>query len=242
MIRALTDFASLGAEAVNWSGGGEPTVHPSFPEFVAHAASVGLKQGIFTNAYREVPHQDLFSWIRVSWTERGLGPVKRPHVPFGMRLNHTREYTKADLIDFCTKSKEFGASYFQITPALELSHLDQPALDVPYFLKEYEDDRFSVHINEYKYKDATKPRGYSDCYGYHLCPSIDWHGHITVCLYMTLDKEFELGDLNKESLLDIWPRIIAKAPVVAKCQNCCKNNSINKAMITAKNVSETSFL
>jgi cyclic pyranopterin phosphate synthase len=242
MLNTIKDLAHLGVKAINWSGGGEPTIHPAFKDFVYLASELGIKQGLFTNGYVVIPQQQKFSWIRISFTERGLKPVKKPDVPFGMRLNHTKEYTEKEVRTFCEDAKNFGAKYFQITPALETSYKDQPNIEAPMYLKEYEDNNFKVHVTNYKYNESIKPKEYPDCYGYLFCPSIDWHGKITVCLYLTLDERYILGDLNKESLLSIWPKVVAKVPVIEKCQNCCKNHEINKVLYKVQNINMESFL
>lgn len=46
--RALGEMASAGVQAVVWSGGGEPTLHPRFAAIVAHAHAQGLQQGVYT--------------------------------------------------------------------------------------------------------------------------------------------------------------------------------------------------
>jgi MoaA/NifB/PqqE/SkfB family radical SAM enzyme len=48
VTRALSEMAAAGVQGVVWSGGGEPTTHPAWPEIVAHAASCGLQQGMYT--------------------------------------------------------------------------------------------------------------------------------------------------------------------------------------------------
>lgn len=242
LLRAIDDLAQLGLGAINWSGGGEPTLHPNFEEFIFHAAKQGLKQGLFTNGYNIVPYQELFSWIRVSLTDKGFARIKKPRVPFGICLNHIETYTKQDLINFCLEAKKFGARYFQARPALMGAYDKQPLLETPEFLQQYSDNNFDVYVTDYKYKEAIRPKDYSECYGYHFCPSIDWNGKLSVCLYLTLNSKYVLGDLNKESLLKIWPNIAKSAIVTPSCQNCCKNHEINKLLYKTKNIHLEEFL
>ena len=242
LLRTLSDFSKLGLEAVNWSGGGEPTLHPNFSEFVLEANRLGFKQGLFTNGYQEIPHQDKFSWIRVSLTNQGFDPIIKPTVKFGICLNHILSYTEDSLNSICKQAKDFGASYFQVRPALMGGHKKQPILTPPLFLKKNDTRNFKVYVTEYKYDQAIKPKTYKDCYGYHFCPSVDWHGKLSVCLYLTLEQSYILGDLNKESLLDLWTKLPKKANVISNCQNCCKNHEINKILFSTKNIKSESFL
>lgn len=242
MINALSDMARIGVKAVNWTGGGEPTLHPDFGDFVYHAAMQGLKQGLFTNGYRKIPNQKCFEWIRISLTDKGFKAIKKPGVPFGICLNHTAEHTKRNITDLCIRAKDFGARYFQIRPALVGDHDKQPYLFDPAYLKEYEEDNFKVHITHYKYEEAIKPKTYPTCYGYHLCPSIDWTGKVSVCLYLSHDPKYILGDLNRKSFKSIWPSIIKSVRVSDKCQNCCKNHEINKALYAARHIQSVDFL
>ncbi|WP_131765624.1 radical SAM protein [Candidatus Protofrankia californiensis] len=60
-IRLIEDAAEHGIEMVQFIGG-EPTVHPAFPDLVTHALAVGLRVEMFTNLYRVTPTLwDLFS-------------------------------------------------------------------------------------------------------------------------------------------------------------------------------------
>jgi len=75
----IEELAGMGVNSISWTGGGEPTTHPSFWKFVDWASNAGLKQGLFTNGLN--PHNPntnqinydstAFDWIRVSKTNRG---------------------------------------------------------------------------------------------------------------------------------------------------------------------------
>lgn len=242
MISAIHDMARLGVKAINWTGGGEPILHPDFEKFVYYTSECGLKQGLFTNGYKVIPFQEKFEWIRISLTDKGFSKIKRPKVPFGICVNQTKNHSKKDLKKLCFQARNFGARYFQIRPALVGNYKNQPLLSVPLYLKEHRKKNFEVYITGYKYEDAVKPKNYRYCYGYHFCPSIDWNGKVNVCLYLASRKKYALGDLNKERLLKIWPNIIKQTKVTDECQNCCKNNEINKILYAAKNVKSVDFI
>lgn len=242
MKQAIMDLSLVGVKAINWTGGGEPTLHPQFNEFVKLTQQLHLKQGLFTNAYQEIPNQEAFSWIRVSLTDEGFKRIVKPKVPFGVCVNQTKNQLMEELADLCISAQSFGASYFQIRPALLGSYEKQPNLMVPYFLEGNTDENFKVYVTDYKYEGATKPFSYSECYGYHFCPSIDWNGNVSSCLYLTQDPEFQFGNLKEKSFLEIWPKIPSSISVSTKCQNCCKNNQVNKILFKSKQMEHIEFL
>lgn len=242
MLQALRDIQSLGVKAINWSGGGEPTLHPDFDKFVALADNLGLKQGLFTNAFQQIPLQDSFSWIRISLTDSGFKNINVPIVAFGVCLNQTRDHLFDDIALLVEEARDLGARYFQVRPALEHNYKDQPRLPVFSGLTKLNTDRFEVIISDYKYSESIRAKHYPDCYGYHFCPSIDWNGKLCACLYMSDCDHYVFGDINKTRLTELWGTIPAKLEVISWCQNCCKNHEINKLLYAAKNVDAESFL
>lgn len=48
VTRALGELAAAGVQGIVWSGGGEPTTHPSWTAIVERAAALGLQQGMYT--------------------------------------------------------------------------------------------------------------------------------------------------------------------------------------------------
>ncbi len=242
MLRVIKELAIAGIRAINWTGGGEPTLHPDLGTFIQYAHRKGIKQGIFTNAFKEIPEQDKLEWVRISLTDRGYSVINKPNISFGICINQTEKYTPEDLRFMCLEAKKFGAIYFQIRPALIGSWNIQPYLEEPEYLKEYSSIDFNVYTTTYKYKEATRKRDYGLCYGYHFCPSVDWKGMLGVCLYMMHDKRFILGDLNKNHFLEIWQGIPGHIKVLPECQNCCKNHEINRLLFAAKNIRQIDFL
>jgi len=242
MLDTISGLMLSGIRAINWTGGGEPTLHPDLKKFIGHASECGLKQGIFTNGYKIIPFQEKFEWIRISLTDKGFKKIKKPKVPFGICANHTKESHLLILDKLCREAKAFGASYFQVRPALVGSHKKQPQLLIPYHLKKYETKKFKVYITEYKYKESIVAKDYKHCYGYHFCLSIDWNGKVGTCLYMTDNPKFILGDLNKESFINIWEKVPKKVVVTKTCQNCCKNNQINIILSQIRKIKHIDFI
>lgn len=66
----LADFVSMGVKAVQFTGGGEPTVHPQHIELFSYAQELGLETALVTNgSILRVGWQPIYTkmkWIRVS--------------------------------------------------------------------------------------------------------------------------------------------------------------------------------
>lgn len=242
MLKTIDALADAGVRAINWTGGGEPTLHPDFDKFVRLVAEKKIRQGLFTNGYREIPEQDKFDWIRISLTDKGFEAIKKPAVAFGVCVNQVESQTAEELTKLCRGARDLGAKYFQIRPALLGSHEIQPKLASPQYLKKYETDNFKVYTTPYKYEEAIKPKKYDKCYGYNFCPSINWKGHLGVCLYMMANPQFIFGNLNQEDFAALWEKIPEHIKIMPDCQNCCKNHEINKLLFEAKNVEQIDFI
>ena len=69
-IEILNDAATLGIDAIQFTGGGEPTVHPNHMALFGRAVALGMKAALVTNGTKleEDYHDALqyFSWIRIS--------------------------------------------------------------------------------------------------------------------------------------------------------------------------------
>ena len=242
MTDTLFELGNMGVKAINWTGGGEPTLHDQFKEFVVLANNLGIRQGLFTNGYQEIDMPYLFDWIRISVTPSNLCGVKFPKAKFGVCLNQTLNMKFEYMESMCKKAREAGAIYFQVRPALMGDHKSQPIMYMPHELQKYATKKFKVIFTQYKYREAQKPHGYSKCYGYNIVPSIDWRGRVTACLYRTGEPDYTFGDLNLDTFENIWTGKSNHVSVDHSCQNCCKNHEINKALHVALHVEQVDFL
>lgn len=70
LLKAIDAFIACGIKTIEFSGGGEPTLHLRFPEIVRFAKARGLRLGLITNGIKlkDLPESDLalFNWIRIS--------------------------------------------------------------------------------------------------------------------------------------------------------------------------------
>jgi len=67
-IEILNDCADVGVKAIQFTGGGEPTVHPEHIDIFRHAKWLGLKTGLVTNGLvmRDVEVLANMDWVRIS--------------------------------------------------------------------------------------------------------------------------------------------------------------------------------
>lgn len=69
VMRVLGDCAAMGTKAVEFTGGGEPTVHPDLAKFIEYAHSLSLDTALITNGLRLKPLIPLVvnsKWVRIS--------------------------------------------------------------------------------------------------------------------------------------------------------------------------------
>jgi len=72
LMKLCEDFVDMGVRAVNWTGGGEPTLNRHLKEAIAYCGENGIKQGMFTNGTL-FDRWDMFetlvdhmTWVRIS--------------------------------------------------------------------------------------------------------------------------------------------------------------------------------
>lgn len=72
LMKLCEDFVDMNVRAVNWTGGGEPTLNKHLKEAIAYCGSHGIKMGMFTNGTL-FDKWDMFetlvdnmTWIRIS--------------------------------------------------------------------------------------------------------------------------------------------------------------------------------
>ena len=67
-IEILNDCADVGVKAIQFTGGGEPTVHPDHIDIFKHAKWLGLKTGLVTNGLvmRDFETLANMDWVRIS--------------------------------------------------------------------------------------------------------------------------------------------------------------------------------
>jgi sulfatase maturation enzyme AslB (radical SAM superfamily) len=112
----------------------------------------------------------------------------------------TSKNTRGDMLGFTKLCKNLGVDYVQFRPW----HWD--FTDVTKELERCEEestDGFQVLKSGNKYTHLGEQRPYSECYGHHFGGVINIHKLYLCCHFRGMPK-YELGDLRKDSLEDIW--------------------------------------
>lgn len=236
----IKDLAALGVKALTWTGGGEPTLHPDFPEMVKLTHSLGMKQGLFTNALAK-PEYDplLFEWIRVSntdkeWPVKHLEYLRGETKVLGMAYNYAGNDEEVE--ESVKVGKEVKVDYVQIRQALNLRGLvtNRPPPDLKDPI---------MFITYYKFDDSSNPHGYTKCYGYNFVPFVWYNGNVDVCGYMNkCGAPYTLGNLHQKPFKQIFDEAPRHVPVVGMCQVACKNHEINKMINQSLELKDKEFV
>jgi MoaA/NifB/PqqE/SkfB family radical SAM enzyme len=238
-IRLVEDLAAMGTKAINWTGGGEPTLHPNFAGIVKRTAWLNVRQGLFTNALAPIEYEPgAFDWIRVSKTNHPL-PIEhikeiRDHChSVGICINYTGN--DREVREVCDIAHDLHLDYVQTRPALRL-YGEHTSIEPPHVTD-------SLLLNTaYKFDEAKKDRIYDQCEGYHFVPFI-WHdGTVSACGYMNHDSRYVLGNLKDSSIAAILNAAPRSLPVDKTCQICCKNHEINIAIHQARRLQDIDFI
>lgn len=241
--QALNDLKQMGVSAVTWTGGGDPSTYPHIDRAIQTARSCGLKQGMFTNGYKQIADPSALDWIRVTVTERF---IVTKHVATyaaatkcGVNFNLTVE-NEPHLRPMALAARAAGVRYFQVRPALADRWDLQTEVTIPVHLRELETETFKIVLTSYKFADYGQPHGYPKCHGHRLVPFI-WHnGDVAVCAYHFGKAEYTFGNLNQGTFPEIWTgpqrrQMLSKGiDVIPECQHCCKNHEINKVMASLR--------
>lgn len=243
LMRTIDDLAIIGVPAMTWTGGGDPCVYSAIDDAIDRAHAFGIKQGMFTNAYKRIRCPEKLEWIRITVTEKftitkhvaEYAKATKVGVNFNLcKENNTR------LHDMVKAARDAGVAYFQVRPALADRWDLQKPVDTPKWLENFQTDTFRIVMTPYKFEDHARPHGYPVCHGHRFVPTI-WHnGDVAVCSYHFGREEFNFGNLNANTFSEIWlgerrrKMLESGVAVIPACQHCCKHNEINKSLAMIK--------
>jgi radical SAM protein with 4Fe4S-binding SPASM domain len=224
-------FKEMGGEAITFSGGGEPTLYPSFPEATISAKDSGLHLGLMTNGVFRKEYipiiGNLFDWVRVSvdtlnpekyssW--KGFDRVKRVKeniellvtfpVRVGVNCNVGDDLSVEDAKELVEWVGTGSADYLQFRPVLPRYFMEEiPSINekVWEYLDSVKDLSF-LNLSGDKRRDVSEknPFNFRSCEGHFFEPILDATGEIKVCMYHPRDTRFSFGSIYEKSLREIW--------------------------------------
>jgi MoaA/NifB/PqqE/SkfB family radical SAM enzyme len=224
---ALNILGKYGTKAVEFSGGGEPTLWGQFNEGVQHAYNLGMKVSLITNGLtlQDIPKNviDKFSWIRVS-----LQSLRHAE---GLNFKNVSTKISCSFIipDYISiPSIKYLYDFAVNNNIIIRVATKKPCSESLEVAVEKEISKYPSHIF-FSSKTSGKPSG---CYMAWVRAAIDWRGNFLPCPAIHLNEKDE-GKIPENFPLchirDIESWVISTVPhdLGYRCElcNCGKDNN-----------------
>ncbi len=254
----LDDCAEMGVKAIEFTGGGEPTVHKDWVEIIGHAQNLGLQTGLITNGVRLKPDPILekLTWLRVSldagtaetyekirdskaWNQvmknlEMIGKLKGPLVGVGFVI--TRENWD-ELYDACALAYMYAISYVRVSAMFSEAGADYYEGFITKINQErelaktLEDEKFRIidfFDNRIDDLKQAKP-DYNFCGYQQFVSYIGGDQKVYTCCTNAYTPHGEIGDLKNQRFKD-WLLKTRRYDFDAKTCHHCQYNAINKTV------------
>lgn len=257
VLKLLEDLQAMGVNSVEFTGGGEPTIHPDFARIVMDARSKGFGIGVITNAMKlsdeALDALNGISWVRVSIDAakaetyskvRGIGKAAFNHVlsnlskiksqVLSVSFVVTKEnYLEIEQFDKLIRDK---VSYIRYADrwGVEKGYYSVPMLSkIRAQLKPEAWDSFWERFQQ----QFAKPR-YSACQQQRINTYVGGDANVYRCCHYAYNPHGVLGSLKVDSFPTIWQRQeeAFKQFDARSCDSCpfnMKNKFINYALSDA---------
>lgn len=244
----IDDCAELGVKALQFTGGGEPTLHPDHKAIIAYALDSGLQVGLVTHGgnmpFDLVPR---LSWLRVSidagtretyervhrvkqWDRvlsnlEAAAKIEGPTV--GANFVTTRE-NYHELVEFCALMKALGVPYVKIAANLTtagLAYYDGVLDEIMALMAEtkaLEDDTFKIaNVFERRLEDLRIGRPEHPFCGQQLFSTfIGGDLKVYRCCNTAYSEHGEIGDLRQQSFKQWWHGVSFEGFDARSCEHC----------------------
>jgi len=210
-MRVLRDFKTLGAQTVEYTGGGDPTMYPFINEIIAYASVLGYKIGLITNGVKLdnilSTNLERLTWLRVSLNCLDYVKDITINVPKNVTLGFSYVWTElsdeSKLEKIADYYKKYRASYVRIVPnCLSVEDITTATNAVVPYLAKYPEfffQRKKYTVPERCWIGLLKPFVNTDGYVYHCSasPLIDrkFSEHFRMC---SIDDILSTWDITKE--------------------------------------------
>ena len=253
----IRDAVKLGVKAIEFTGGGEPTVHKDWEFILNFAISQGLQVGLVTNGTRLAGSEGIIAgltWLRISldagteqtyaatrqsklwWKviENIRAAVKVTGPVLGVGYVITKE-NHHELVEACILAKELGVPYVRLSAMFSTKGaeyyegLEEHIYDLIKVAKELETDDFKV-VNFFgdRVEDLRSAAPDYDFCGYQqFVTYIGGDLKIYSCCTNAYTRHGTIGDLNQSTFAE-WIRDHRRYGFDAKGCHHCQFNEKNK--------------
>lgn len=264
----LTQMSCAGAKAVIFGGGGEPMVSPHFSEAIWHAKELGLDIGVMTNGlglnkqkmkdilatcnfcrisvdagtsemYKKTHGMDKDHFVAVVNNIRHLVKMKKEmesNCDIGIAFLTGKE-TLEDMEEFAKLAVRLEVDYAQYRPFN--NDMTDIEIKIKILRREYGKVITASWQKYSRVKDNDK-RPYDKCHGVNFATVICADANVYVCCHMLGNKKYSLGDLRKDSFLNIWEH---RQEVFDKidfndCPYFCRCDEFNRILFEIKKIKQ----
>lgn len=99
-------------------------------------------------------------------------------------------------------------------------------------------DTFKVIDRRNAFCNLNEPKPYNECYGQDFIAHISTLGDVYSCINYLGDKNYEYGNIYKDSFSDIWKNKKHIKPKMDNCRSICRIDNINRYLWELKNPPE----
>lgn len=230
----LRTVLELGAKTVEWTGGGDPTLHPDINKMIQVANSLKLEQGLITNGLGfdniDKKNLSLLKWVRISMNCLDyVDKVDLPKLSKGTTLGFSYVMNNNTTLESLGKLsyhvKKYAPKYVRVVPNCQASEEEQIRNNKHYAKK-------IAKIGEpyfYQAKVFEKP---NKCYWGYFKPFLLHDGFVYRCSSVVLNDDAERSFHNKyrwchaSELFKLYHKRID--PYIPKdCDKCVFTNQNN---------------
>ena len=243
LITAVDNFIWLGIEAIELTGGGEPTLYSRFREFTTYCQLKGLKIGLITNGTMLMAIQDILpklTWLRISMNTIDYIYPKQmliPEIPYATTLGFS--YVVDNLIDLSDRlnriveyTLKHKPAYVRVVPNCRNSarQIKEEHVTIQNFIEPHKDKGFF-------YQNKNPQQGGQCLVGY-FKPYLYTDGYVFPCSSVVLNSDSEVR-FNAayrwyfwEKVLDIYSKAVKPVNGIT-CDKCVygENNRFLRSVL-----------
>lgn len=228
-IEFINEIASLGIESVEFSGGGEPMLHPDFYQIAEFIKFKGLKVGVLTNGTVITDIDRLvktFSYIRISLDaidEEKYNQLKSPiakdvyenvktNIKELLKARGDNDKPRIGVKFLVSKSNiEDIPRAVQIAKDLKVDYIQFKKMHSSEGEMGKEEEEAQRVINIFKETDKVAVTGNvrkqvlkERCFIAPIHAVIDSNGNIYVCCFFNDQNDLKIGNIFESRFLDVW--------------------------------------